>query len=242
MPSTSKRILCIEDETHIRDLLQLVLRGAGYTVLLADNGTDGLAQAREQRPDLILLDLMLPGLSGLSVCRELKENGATRSIPLVMVTAKTQPADIVLGLESGADDYIVKPFDPDVLIARVRAVLRRGDLPRSQGDPSSQGSECIERGPIVIEPNKRRVTVEGKTVELSTTEYEMLVFLSRRPGWVYTRNQIIDGVHGQEVIITDRAIDVTLVGLRKKLRTARSMIETVRGVGYRFAEPEGQDS
>ena len=242
MPATSKRILCIEDETNIRDLLQLVLQGAGYTVLLADNGTDGLAQAREQQPDLILLDLMLPGLSGQSVCRELKEDGATRNIPLVMVTAKTQPADIVLGLESGADDYIVKPFDPDVLIARVRAVLRRGDVPRPQVDPSSQDNECIERGPITIEPNKRRVTVEGKTVELSTTEYEMLVFLSRRPGWVYTRNQIIDGVHGQDVIITDRAIDVVLVGLRKKLLSARSMIETVRGVGYRFAEPEGQDS
>ncbi len=240
MPLTNHRILCIEDEANIRDLLQLVLQGAGYSVLLADNGTDGLAQAQTEAPDLILLDLMLPGLSGLSVCRQLKESPDTRRIPLVMVTAKTQPADIVLGLESGADDYITKPFDPDVLVARLRVVLRRGQVPTvPEIEPASQS--LIERGPIVIEPRKRRVTVDGTSVDLSTTEYEMLVFLSRRPGWVYTRNQMIDGVHGSDVIITDRAIDVTLVGLRKKLGDAREMIETVRGVGYRFAEPDREE-
>jgi len=234
MAVPEQHILCIEDESGIQDLLKLVLEGSGYRVTLASNGTDGLKLAQTRKPDLILLDLMLPGLSGLVVCRQLKNDPGTAGIPLVMVTAKTQAADIVLGLESGADDYITKPFDPDVLSARVRAVLRRGVVPLAAADP--RGVERIVRGAITMDPGKRQVKVEGQRVDLSTTEYDLLLFLSRRPGWVYTRNQMIDGVHGTDVIITDRAIDVALVGLRKKLGSARDLIETVRGVGYRFAD------
>ena len=234
MTVPEQHILCIEDESGIQDLLKLVLEGSGYRVTLASNGTDGLKLAQTRKPDLILLDLMLPGLSGLVVCRQLKNDPGTAGIPLVMVTAKTQAADIVLGLESGADDYITKPFDPDVLSARVRAVLRRGVVPLAAADP--RGVERIVRGAITMDPGKRQVKVEGQRVDLSTTEYDLLLFLSRRPGWVYTRNQMIDGVHGTDVIITDRAIDVALVGLRRKLGSARDLIETVRGVGYRFAD------
>ena len=182
---------------------------------------------------------MLPGLDGLSVCRKLKGEPADRIDPVVMLTAKGEEADIVAGLNMGADDYVTKPFSPKVLLARVRAVLRRAaDQSGSAAEKRkrTEESEVVEIRDLMIHPGRHEVFVRGKPVELTATEFKLLHFLAQRPGWVFTRQQILDGVHGDNYAITDRAVDVQIVGLRRKLGAAGSYIETVRGVGYRFKE------
>ncbi|MEJ2699932.1 MAG: response regulator transcription factor [Desulfuromonadales bacterium] len=227
-----EHILVIEDEEDIQALVQYNLAREGFRVTGSLTGEEGLQQARADGPDLILLDLMLPGMDGLEVCRLLKKSAETQAIPVVMMTAKGEEADVVAGLELGADDYVTKPFSPKVLIARVRAVLRRGGR---EVAPES-GDTAIRIRDLVIHPGRNEVLVEGEPVELTYTEFRVLHFLASRPGWVFTRYQIVNAVRGDDYSVTDRAVDVQIVGLRKKLGPCGSYIETVRGVGYRFKD------
>jgi two-component system phosphate regulon response regulator PhoB len=227
---TKQKILAVDDEEDILELLRFNLTKEGFAVVCAASGEEGLKTAHSQRPDLILLDLMLPGMDGLEVARRLKKEEATKDIPVIMVTAKGEEADIVSGLEVGAEDYITKPFSRKVLIARVRAVLRR----KAAGPADDQ--EVVTVHDLTIHPGRREVLVKGKPIVLTFTEFGILSFLARRPGWVFTRSQIVDAVKGDEYFVTDRAVDVQIVGLRKKLGSAAKVVETVRGVGYRFKE------
>ncbi len=225
----SKQILAIEDEEDILELITYNLTREGYRVHGVANGEEGLAYAETHRPDLILLDLMLPGISGLEVCRRLKYGEQTRAIPLLMVTARGEDADIVAGLELGADDYVTKPFSPRVLLARIQAVLRRGAQPDSPEEP------LLRRGDLTINPARHQVLLAGRETPLTSTEFRILHFLAARPGWVFTRDQIVNAIHEENFAVTARSVDVQIVGLRKKLGGA-DCIETVRGVGYRFRE------
>lgn len=227
-------VLVVEDEEDIRELVSYNLLKAGYQVAGVASGEDALAAVAARRPDLILLDLMLPGLDGLSVCRRLKSSPQTASIPIVILTAKGEEQDIVSGLTLGADDYITKPFSPRVLLARVRAVLRRREAAAQQTE--HEKADRIDIRDLTIHVGRHEVLVGGAPVDLTATEFKLLHFLARRPGWVFTRQQILDGLHGDNYAITDRAVDVQIVGLRKKLKAAGKYIETVRGVGYRFKE------
>ncbi len=230
-------VLVVEDEEDIRELVSYNLLKEGYQVAGVASGEDALSAVESKAPDLILLDIMLPGLDGLRVCRKLKEDARYESIPVIMLTARGEEADVVAGLNMGADDYVTKPFSPKVLLARVQAVLRRAE---AEGDGSDEDedeeSEVVEIRDLKIHPGRHEVFVGGKRVELTATEFKLLHFLALRPGWVFTRQQILDGVHGDNYAITDRAVDVQIVGLRKKLGDAGTYIETVRGVGYRFKE------
>ena len=226
------QILIVEDEEDILDVLKYNLHKAGFQTLEAPNGETARNLIREETPDLILLDLMLPGINGLDLCKILKKDEATRNIPIVMLTAKSSEADIVTGLEMGAEDYVVKPFSPKVLLARIQTVLRRN--PASVPEPSSS----LIFGSLEIHPGRHLVLIDGQQIPLTPTEFRILHFLARHPGWVYTRDQMIDATHGENYFVTDRAIDVQVVGLRKKLGESGNLIETVRGIGYRF---QGQD-
>jgi two-component system alkaline phosphatase synthesis response regulator PhoP len=225
-----KKILVVDDEEDILELVRYNLSREGYKVLCASSGEEGLKIARAEKPDLIVLDLMLPGFDGLDVTRRLKGDDDTRKIPIVMLTAKEEESDIVTGLELGAEDYITKPFSPRVLVARVRAVLRRGLK------DSSEEKEILRIHEITVHPGRHEVLVNERPVQLTFTEFGILNFLVRRPGWVFTRNQIVDAVRGDDYYVTDRSVDVQIVGLRKKLGKAGKHIETVRGVGYRIKE------
>ncbi len=226
-----KHILVVEDEEDILELIRYHLAREGYAVVPALTGEDALKAVTQKAPDLILLDLMLPGVDGLEICRRLKADPRTATIPVVMVTAKGEESDVVTGLELGADDYITKPFSPRVLIARVRAVLRR----RRETGPVSD--ELIRFPDLVIDPQRHEVVCGKSPVELTATEFRLLHFLAARPGRVFTREQIVSGVKGDDYPVTDRSVDVQVVGLRRKLGRQGERIETVRGVGYRFQEP-----
>jgi two-component system phosphate regulon response regulator PhoB len=227
---TRERILVVEDEEEIQELLRYNLAKEEYQVSLAGTGEEALASARGHPPDLVLLDLMLPGVDGLEVCRRLRADPATREVPIVMLTAKGEEVDIVTGLELGADDYITKPFSPRVVIARVRAVLRRRAT-----QPVGE-SAVVRIHNLVIHPGRHEVLVDSEPVTLTSTEFRVLHVLARRPGWVFTRLQISEAVHGTDYPVTDRSVDVQIAALRKKLGTAERYIETVRGVGYRLKE------
>ena len=223
-------ILVVDDEDDILELVSYNLAKEGYRVTGVGTGEEALRAARSSAPDLILLDLMLPGVDGLQVCKLLRGDQRTRHIPIIMLTAKGEEADIVTGLELGADDYITKPFSPRVLTARVKAVLRR----RSEADADDE--KVLKIHEITIHPGRHEVTVGGEMIDLTYTEFSILHYLARRPGWVFTRSQIIDAVRGDEYAVTERAVDVQIVALRKKLGDAGAYIDTVRGVGYRFKE------
>lgn len=223
-------ILVIEDEEDILELIQFNLSREGYKVTTALDGTKGLVVAQTKIPDLILLDLMLPGLDGLEICRQLKKNDKTARIPVIMVTAKGEESDIVAGLELGADDYMPKPFSIKVLVSRVRALLRR------RREPVAEKNAVIRIHDLVINPGRHEVLIKGKPVEMTFSELRILHLLASRPGWVMTRDQIVDAVRGEDYPVTDRAVDVQIVGLRKKLGARADYIETVRNVGYRFKE------
>jgi two-component system, OmpR family, alkaline phosphatase synthesis response regulator PhoP len=226
-----EKILLVEDEEDIRELMAYNLAREGFRTVAAGTGEEGLRAARAQKPDLVVLDLMLPGMDGLEVARRLKGDEETRAIPIVMVTAKGEEADIVTGLELGADDYLVKPFSPRVLVARVKAVLRR-----RSGTGGGEEKEGIRRGELLIHPGRRQASVKGRPLDLTFTEFNLLLFLARRPGWVFTRSQIVDAIRGGGYHVTDRAVDVHVLGLRKKMGAHGQLVETVRGVGYRFKE------
>ncbi|MBN1781309.1 response regulator [bacterium] len=223
-------ILVVDDEEDILELARYNLANEGYEVTCVDSGEKALLKAGQNRPDLVVLDLMLPGMDGFDVCKMLKNNDETASIPIVMLTAKGEESDIVTGLELGAEDYITKPFSPKVLIARIRTVLRRQrikNLPKT---------DVLTVFNIELDPVRFDVKVDSQSVELTATEFHILHYLMLHPGWVFTRAQIIDAVKGTDYPVTDRSVDVQIVGLRKKLLSAGQYIKTVRGVGYRFAE------
>jgi len=224
----NEKILIVEDEADILELLRYNLNREGYHVREAATGEAALDLIRKDVPDLVLLDLMLPKIDGLEVCRQVRGNGENKALPIIMLTAKGEEADIVTGLELGADDYVTKPFSPRVLLARIRAVLRRQSM-EIPGD-----TESLQLHNLAIHPGRHEVLVDGEQVTLTRTEFQVLHYLARRPGWVFTRYQIVDAVHGDDYAVTERSVDVQIVGLRKKLGTAGKYIETVRGVGYRF--------
>ncbi|HOX39239.1 MAG TPA: response regulator transcription factor [Candidatus Brocadiia bacterium] len=225
-------ILVVDDEEDILELVAYNLRRNGYRVECVKTGEAALAHAKSKLPDLIILDLMLPEIDGLQVCGELKKNTTTALIPIVMLTAKGEEADVVTGLELGADDYLSKPFSPRVLLARIRAVLRR------QKQQPADNEEIVRIHNIVINPGRHEALVDGRLVDLTFTEFRLLHLLARRPGWVSSRQQIIEAIRGFDYPVTERSVDVQVAGLRKKLRSAGCFIETVRGVGYRFKESE----
>ena len=225
-----EKILIVDDEEDILELLKFNLLREGYQVFGALTGEEALKLAQSEGPDLIVLDLMLPGIDGLEVARKLKNDPKTKQIPVVMLTAKGEEADIVTGLELGADDYITKPFSPRIFIARIKAVLRRRII-----EPMDKASVIHVRD-LTIHPGRHEVLVDNTPVQLTFTEFGILNYLARRPGWVFTRSQIVDEVRGDDYYVTDRSVDVQIVGLRKKLGTAGKYIETVRGIGYRFKD------
>lgn len=223
-------ILVVEDEEDVLELVRYNISRNGYNVETAITGEDGIIKTREIMPDLVILDLMLPSVDGLEVCKILKNDQKTEHIPIVMLTAKGEEADIVTGLELGADDYITKPFSPRVLIARIKAVLRR------KLQKTTEQTSVIKIHNLEVKPKRHEVLVDGKSVTLTFTEFSLLHFLIKQPGWVFTRYQIVDAIHGHDYPVTDRSIDVQIVGLRKKLGSAGKYIQTVRGVGYKFKE------
>lgn len=225
-----KKILVIEDDEDVLELVRYNLTREGYEVMSAETGETGLASASSDVPDLILLDLMLPEIDGFEVCRSLKRDRSTESIPIVMITARGEEPDIVTGLELGADDYITKPFSPRVLIARIRAVLRRRKA------KATDNSTVISIRGLTIDPQRYEVRYEGRSLSLTSAEFRLLHFLARKPGRVFSRYQIVDGVKGSDYPVTERSVDVQIVGLRRKLGKAGPLIETVRGVGYRFRD------
>ena len=226
----NEHILVVDDEEDILELLRYNLQREGYRTQCSKSGEEALDLARSEQPDLIVLDLMLPGMDGLEVTKALKSADQTKDIPIVMLTAKGEEPDIVAGLELGADDYVTKPFSPRILAARVRAVLRRKlqELP--------EDTSVLRIQDLVIHPGRHEVLSKGETIQLTFTEFGILHYLAKRPGWVFTRSQIVDAVKGDDYPVTDRSVDVQIVGLRKKLGSAGKYIETVRGVGYRFKE------
>jgi two-component system phosphate regulon response regulator PhoB len=231
-----KFVLIVEDEEDIRELVSYHLLKEGYQVASVGSGEEALSVAEKQTPDLILLDVMLPGMDGLTVCQRLRASPKTADVSIMMLTAKSEESDIIRGLNLGATDYVTKPFSPRVLLARVRAILRRVPATAAPEEPLEECDEVIEMHGMVIHPGRHEVLIDGEPVTLSSTEFRVLYFLASRPGWVFSRQQILDGVHGDNYAITDRAVDVQIVGLRKKLGEAGKYIETVRGVGYRFKE------
>jgi two-component system phosphate regulon response regulator PhoB len=233
-PGTAKKrelIYVVEDEEDILDLIQYNLSREGYRTAGIRDGREALDRIRRDNPDLVLLDLMLPGLDGLEICRRIKEDPVTKDVPIVMVTAKGEESDVVLGLGLGADDYVVKPFSPRELIARVKAVLRRGPITDSR-----QPAERISREGLVVDIGRHEVLVNDEPVTLTATEMRLLHFLASHPGRVFTRDHLLSRVIGEHAVVIDRNIDVHIGAVRKKLGMLRELIETVRGVGYRFRD------
>lgn len=231
MTDQKKTVLVVEDEEDILALLHFNLIKAGYNADCASHGEEALQAVAAKKPDLILLDLMLPGIDGLEICRRLRADEATSEIPIIMLTACGEEADVVTGLELGADDYVTKPFSVKVLLARVQTVMRRKSELHHETD-----SEELIRGALRIHPGRNLVQVDGATIDVTFTEFRVLEALASRPGWVFTRYQIVNAVRGEDYSVTDRAVDVQIAGLRKKLGSCGHYIETVRGVGYRFLE------
>ncbi|MFN4244343.1 MAG: response regulator [Tepidisphaerales bacterium] len=226
-----KTVLVVDDEKDLVDLVSYNLQRSGYGVITASSGTEALELARQQKPDLVLLDLMLPGLDGTEVARRLKADPATSAIPIVMLTAKGEETDVVVGLTLGADDYVTKPFSMKILLARLNNVLRRSEQQQS----GAEGS-VLRAGPLAIDTSKHEVTVDGEPVKLTLTEFKLLSALAAARGRVLTRDQLMDKAMGADVFVTDRAIDVHVTAIRKKLGAAAWLVHTVRGVGYRLQE------
>lgn len=222
-------ILVVDDEADLRDLVSYSLKKENYRVITAPDGETALAVARDKQPDLIVLDLMLPGIDGIEVCRQIRQDSQIGDTPIIMLTAKTEETDEIIGLGVGADDYITKPFSPRILVARVNSALRRRG---EQAPPSAEPS--VTCGDLSIHPDRHETLINGKEIKLTPIEFKILYVLAQHPGRVFTRNQIIDRALGEDIFITERTIDVHIVSLRKKLGGRSSLIETVRGVGYKF--------
>ena len=229
-----EKILVVEDEADLREVLSYNLTRDGYRVVTAEGGAEALKRARKDVPDLVLLDLMLPDVDGLEVCRRLKKDPLTGALPIIMVTAKGEESDVVVGLGVGADDYVTKPFSPRELLARVKAVLRRG-APREEAEAARR----LVRGPMVVDSDRHEVLLDGAPVRFTATEFRLLHFLALHAGRVFTRDQLMRRVMGEEVILVDRNVDVHVRAIRSKLGAHRDLVETVRGVGYRFTDRPG---
>jgi two-component system, OmpR family, alkaline phosphatase synthesis response regulator PhoP len=221
-------ILVVDDEPDLLELVHYTLTRAGYQVCCVKSGEEALTQVETRPPDLIVLDLMLPGMDGLEICQRLKRASQTAAIPIVMLTARSAEADVVTGLELGADDYLTKPFSPRVLSARVKAVLRRQQM------ADEREAEIVMRGDLVIHPGHHEVRVQNQPIPLTPTEFRILQLIAQRPGWVFSRYQIVDGARGDDAGVTERSVDVHIAALRRKLGVHADIIETVRGVGYRL--------
>ena len=232
MDNKAFTILIIEDEPDISELIEYNLTQSGYSIIVSNNGEKGIEITRKHLPDLILLDVMLPGIHGIDVCRILKNDKDTSGVSIIMLTALGQEEDIIKGLETGADDYVTKPFSFPVLEARIQSVLRRGIKDNIENDN-------IHNSGIAISSRKREVHIDGKKIEdLTFTEFQILHLLASHPGWVFTRYQIIDKIRGDNYPVTDRSVDFQIVGLRKKMGEKGKLINTIRGVGYRFQPNE----
>jgi len=229
-------VLVIEDDPDILELVQYNLEKDGYTVTPAPHGEAGLREANKRKPDLIVLDLMMPGMDGLEVCRRLRRQNDTQDIPIIMLTAKGEESDVIVGLEMGADDYMVKPFSPKELIARIRAVLRRGLPPEASGTDGGGAGTFIQVGPIKIDVDRHVAKLDDQPLNLTLAEYRLLQTLTSRPGRVFTRDQLLEKITGGEVVVIDRNVDVHVRAVRKKLGDHAEMIQTVRGVGYKCKE------
>lgn len=229
-------VLVVEDEPDLREVIRYNLEREGFVVLESEDGEEGLRILRKRLPSLVLLDIMLPGMDGIEICRAMKADRLTRSIPVIMVTAKGDESDVVLGLGVGADDYVAKPFSPRELTARIKAVLRRGQVRDDVRD-----SERIVCGKMIIDLARHEVRVEGKQINLTPTEFRLLQVLASQPGRVFTRERLIHRAIGEEVIVTERNVDVHIRSIRKKLAFSRDFIETIRGVGYRFLALEDEE-
>ncbi|MCI0452773.1 MAG: response regulator [Candidatus Latescibacteria bacterium] len=227
----TEKIVVIEDETDILEVIAYNLKREGYDVVTSTSGEDGLEKIDKLKPNLVVLDLMLPEVDGIELCRKLKADPVTQSIPVIMVTAKGEESDVVLGLGVGADDYVTKPFSPRELTARVKAVLRRS---KSKGETDRRERVTVEG--VVIDPQRHEVKVDGEDVLLTATEFRLLHFLASHPGRVFTRDHLLTRVIGEDAIVIDRNIDVHVRAIRKKLGPRRELIETIRGVGYRFQD------
>lgn len=223
-------VLIVEDEIDIAELIEFHLSREGYKTQVVGSGGKALERVDSERPDLVVLDIMLPDLDGLEVCRRIKSDQTTRDIPVLMVSARGEESDIVVGLELGAEDYVTKPFSPRVLMARVKAVLRR------HAPAEATGKILLCGGSLSIDPAKHTVEVDGKPIDLTLTQYRLLQFLAVRPGFVRTRDQIVSAIRGEGTVLSSRAIDVHVAALRQRLGEAGNLIETVRGVGYRVAD------
>lgn len=229
--SSRKKIIVVEDEVDILELLQFNLSREGFKVTTSRDGEDGLQKIRKEAPDLVILDLMLPSIDGIEVCRRMKADPVCRNIPVIILTAKSEESDVILGLGVGADDYITKPFSPKELVARVRAVLRRSNPKNEQ-----LTADRIVRGGVTIDPSRHEVTVDDVPVTFTATEFRLLHFLASHPGIVFTRDHLLSRAIGEDAVVIDRNIDVHIRSIRKKMGPHRDLIETIRGVGYRFSD------
>ncbi len=229
------RVLVVEDERDVADLIRYNLTKEGYDVVVAPTGSDALKQAREVHPDLVLLDIMVPQLNGWEVCRRLKQDVETKNIPVIMVTGRVEEGDKVLGFEMGADDYVTKPFSPRELLARIRAVARRGRAGDVEKKPH------VKIGDLEIDRYRFEIRMKGRLVELTPKEFELLAILAGAPGRVFGREELLDAVWGRDGFVEPRTVDVHVARLRAKFTAAKLPapgVETVRGVGYRFREPD----
>ncbi len=229
-PLVTHTILVVEDEEDIQRLVSFNLMKAGFHVVCADDGVMGLAKLQQEKVDLVVLDRMMPEMDGIEMCKKMRADPAFKDCPVLMLTAKGEDEDVVHGLSVGADDYLPKPFSPKILLARINALLRRV-LPAT-----SDNTLFFPDFDLRISPNTYDVTQAGQKIGLTKSEFRILLLLAGKPGWVFSRQQIIDDIRGFDYALTDRAIDVQVSGLRKKLGPAAMCIETVRGVGYRFSD------
>ncbi len=230
--SRQARVLVVEDDEDIRELIRYHLHREGLQVSEVASAEAALAHIGRHETDLVLLDLMLPDMDGLECCRRIRGGAGSPYIPVLMVTAKAEETDVVVGLELGADDYLCKPFKPRELVARTKALLRRA----SAGQALSGEADRLERGELTLHLGRREALLRGNPLDLTFTEFEVLRLLASRPGWVFSRYQIVDAVRGKDYAVTDRSVDVQVVGIRRKLGPDAALLETVRGVGYRFRD------
>ena len=230
-----KQILVVEDEPDIQELICYHLIKEGFSTLQASNGNEALKIIEKHPPDLVLLDIMLPGLSGIEVLKKIRFTWNLTDLPVIIVSARTDESDIITGLELGADNYLPKPFNPKVLVANVKALLRRSEQ-TSKGKPSDDGSQAIVAGNLEIDPLRHEAFWEGKPILLTATEFSLLSLLASTPGRVFTRNQIITGLRGNDYPVTERAIDVQIASLRKKMGEGGVAIKTVWGIGYSYQD------
>jgi DNA-binding response OmpR family regulator len=227
-------IVVVEDETDIQDIITYNLKREGYEVLTASRGDQGLSLIQAKNPDLVILDIMLPGIDGLTICQQLRAAAKTKALPIIILSAKEEESDVVIGLGLGADDYMPKPFSPRELLARVKALLRRATAQESQGQEQRQ--DQIRHGDLIIDIDRHQASLQGVALKLTATEFKLLMVLASQPGRAFSREQLLNRVVGDAVVVVDRNIDVHIRSVRKKLGVQTDLIETVRGVGYRFAD------